>query len=387
MKKVQRLVSPIYIIGIIPSGMKRGKKRYNLILYESVRNLKELNNIVLYKGYKVYKENPTVWGFYNLDNLEYNVNVELKKKQSNSILKEYKQIVKNKRKRLLLTFECQCGQIFNETVDDFQGNKYCCCYKCLRKKINNSKIKSKEHIAYLEKCGYKVLNKNLTYLSSDWIEVEDKDGYLGFVKSCGVHSGKGMSKFDIRSNKKHYIENVNNYIKINNLQLECIGFDEGDIKNNKKVLKFRCQCGNIFITSLASFQNGKVRCENCAKSISRYEYQFKKFLEEENIKYIFQYSLNQCRDVLPLPFDFYLVDYNTIIEIDGEGHFRPTYFNRISQGEAIKTFEITKFHDKIKNDFCETNHIPLLRIPYTMFIDNQYKKFFLQFIETVTSFG
>lgn len=62
-----------------------------------------------------------------------------------------------------------------------------------------------------------------------------------------------------------------------------------------------------------------------------------------------------CRDVKPLPFDFYLPQYNLIIEFDGQQHFREVY-NR--------DFETTKKHDEIKNKYCEDNDIDLLRIPY-----------------------
>ena len=105
-------------------------------------------------------------------------------------------------------------------------------------------------------------------------------------------------------------------------------------------------------------------------------------MEEHNIKYIYQYSLNQCRDVLPLPFDFFLPEYKLLIEIDGEGHYRPCHFNQISDDKARETFIITKKHDKIKDDYCANNKIALLRIPYTMFDkENTYQEFFLKFIE------
>ena len=105
-------------------------------------------------------------------------------------------------------------------------------------------------------------------------------------------------------------------------------------------------------------------------------------MEEQKIQYIYQYSLNQCRDVLPLPFDFFLPEYKLLVEIDGEGHYRPCHFNQIGYDKARETFIITKKHDKIKDDYCANNNLTLLRIPYTMFDkDNTYQEFFLKFIE------
>ena len=103
-------------------------------------------------------------------------------------------------------------------------------------------------------------------------------------------------------------------------------------------------------------------------------------MESQNIEYIFQYSLNQCRDILPLPFDFYLPKYNCLIEIDGEGHYHPCNFNQISCEKSLKSFLITKKHDEIKNVFCKENNIPLLRISYIEMQNNNYKQLLLDFI-------
>lgn len=107
------------------------------------------------------------------------------------------------------------------------------------------------------------------------------------------------------------------------------------------------------------------------------------YLDDVGVDYIYQYSLNQCRDILPLPFDFFIKDYGVLIEIDGEGHYHPCNFNRIGVGKAQATFNATKRHDKIKDDFCQINNIPLLRIPYTFFDDNTYKQLFQNFIKGV----
>ena len=167
--------------------------------------------------------------------------------------------------------------------------------------------------------------------------------------------------------------------------VKCIGFSEK--KYTRQSLEFECSCGSKFVTSIASFQNGKVRCDECAKSISRYEQKFKDFLDEENIQYIYQYALNQCRDILPLPFDFYIIENKFLVEIDGEGHYRPCNFNQISHEKANETFQITQAHDEIKNLFCKENNIPLLRIPYYAFHNETYKKYFLDFRQRLANSG
>ena len=98
-------------------------------------------------------------------------------------------------------------------------------------------------------------------------------------------------------------------------------------------------------------------CPQC--NISHGEKSIKAFLENNNIIYVPQKRFDNCKDSKPLPFDFYLVDYNKCIEYDGLQHFKPIEF---FGGE--EPFNILQLHDKIKTEYCEQNNIPLLRIPY-----------------------
>jgi len=66
-----------------------------------------------------------------------------------------------------------------------------------------------------------------------------------------------------------------------------------------------------------------------------------------------------------LPFDFYLPDYNTCIEFDGEQHFNKFRFE-LDESRLIKT----KKRDIIKNNFCEKNNINLLRIKFNQNIES-----------------
>lgn len=94
-------------------------------------------------------------------------------------------------------------------------------------------------------------------------------------------------------------------------------------------------------------------------------------------KYFKGYTFEQCRDKAKLPFDFLVVknDKIGIIEFDGRQHFVPNCFwtleEAISRGykdineAAQREFELIRKHDLMKNEFCEKNKIPLLRIKYS----------------------
>ena len=342
------------------------------------------------KNYIIADGARSIWGIKNEENFAINIPLKLEEKSSKAKYIKHQVLVKKKVKKVLVTLQCSCGNYFNVDLNTVFGKGVLLCKDCLkdfRKKHKRAKSqrKNKEQIIQeILSYGYQILSlpENFTY--SKYVEVEDGEGYKGFIRPNRLKEGVKLSKFDVRINKKHYIENVNNLCSKNNFKATCIGFCDED-NWTRQGLKFICECGNEFVTSISSFQNGKTRCEHCASSISRYEYTFKNYLDKEGYSYIYQYSLNQCRDILPLPFDFYLTQYHAIIEIDGEGHFHPCHFNQIGYEDSIKTFEITKKHDGIKNKYCEEHNISLLRIPYTAIQDNTYPQFFQKFIRELTN--
>ena len=125
--------------------------------------------------------------------------------------------------------------------------------------------------------------------------------------------------------------------------------------------KFHCnQCGSDW-TDMAWYviQRG---CPVC--NATSMEFKISKILQQFKIDYIPQYSFDNCRDQRKLPFDFYLLNYNILIEYDGEQHYKPVNFGGISDEKAIENFKIIQYHDKIKTEYCVKNNIPLIRIPY-----------------------
>lgn len=143
------------------------------------------------------------------------------------------------------------------------------------------------------------------------------------------------------------IESINNNTWLN---------PEDYINNHTTNLKILCSCGNIFTTSFMCYEDGTNKCSRCSQKESRGEEQIRKFLELNKIDFVQEKRFDDCRDKIPLPFDFYLPLYNLIIEFDGKHHYEPTY------GEEHHMSTVK--HDKIKNQYCEDNNINLLRIPY-----------------------
>ena len=82
-------------------------------------------------------------------------------------------------------------------------------------------------------------------------------------------------------------------------------------------------------------------------------------LSENSIVYEREKTFDGCKTSLLLRFDFYIPSINTVIEYDGEQHFKAI---DIFGGE--EALERQKNNDKIKNDFCENSNIQILRISY-----------------------
>lgn len=107
---------------------------------------------------------------------------------------------------------------------------------------------------------------------------------------------------------------------------------------------------------------GCPRCKN-----SKGETRIARILDNLNIIHTRQYSFSDCvgDSGKPLKFDFWLPSHNTLIEYDGEQHFRPVRFHQqMSQEIADQMFDRTRQYDDRKNRFAASHSINLVRVPY-----------------------
>lgn len=322
--------------------------------------------------------------FFKLTNPFVKENMELYIKRMDSSVKvlNIERIIKGNKKRILLTLQCSCGDIYTKLWDDIYNkrkNRRIICNKCsLKIRGKNHRKDKQEFINKFNKEGYKILENIDNATRDKYIKVEDKNGYIGSISYNKILQNRKMAILDIRGNKENYILNLNHYCKLNGIKSKAVAFSDNQ-KWTRQGIQFVCECGNKFETSVASFQNGKIFCDVCSKRISRYEQIIKKFLHNNGISYIYQYYINSCRDILPLPFDFFIN--GKLLEVDGEGHYKPCNFNKCSDKDAILSFQSTQRHDKIKNDYCRKHKIPLLRVSYEDIKNNVYKQKIMQFIK------
>ncbi len=98
-------------------------------------------------------------------------------------------------------------------------------------------------------------------------------------------------------------------------------------------------------------------CPICKES--KGEKIIRNYLKNNNLFFIKQKRFTDCRDIRPLPFDFYLPNHNICIEYDGIQHFKP-----INRFGGIKGYEKIIKTDKIKTEYCLKNNIKLIRVKY-----------------------
>lgn len=146
-------------------------------------------------------------------------------------------------------------------------------------------------------------------------------------------------------------------------------------------IKYRCKIHNINLETTSKLlfmgHNGCPQCNH-----SKGENTISKYLNDLHINSISQYKFSDCTDINPLPFDFYLPDYNLCIEYDGIQHFEPVDFANKGNEWANKIFKNTQKHDEIKTKYCQQHKINLLRIKYTEDIKEKIDKYLLECVET-----
>lgn len=126
----------------------------------------------------------------------------------------------------------------------------------------------------------------------------------------------------------------------------------------------------------ASHHMQGVGCPDCNES--KGEKKVARILDKYNIKYERQKKFDKCKNIYHLPFDFYIEDYNLIIEYDGKQHFKAVKFFGGEEG-----YKKRQINDEIKNKFCSDNYINLLRIKYNEDVEQSIRCWFDYLIEDI----
>jgi hypothetical protein len=121
-----------------------------------------------------------------------------------------------------------------------------------------------------------------------------------------------------------------------------------------KEVKIICPEHGEFLQVAENHKKGH-GCRICSEPQG--EKRIRVILQNNNIKHSQQYEYNDCKYKRVLPFDFYLPEYNMLIEFHGRQHYEETNYFKTPLKEQRRK-------DRIKLKYCKNNNIPLLIIPH-----------------------
>lgn len=138
------------------------------------------------------------------------------------------------------------------------------------------------------------------------------------------------------------------------------------VGSDKKVWwKCKKNENHVWLASVDSRTRGTC-CPFC--NISRGEERIENFLQLHKIEYKREKRFKDCKNKRLLPFDFYLPEFNCLIEYNGEQHYKPIRFSANWDLEKAKEkLKIRKQHDRIKKAWAKKKGIRLIVIKYTDF--------------------
>lgn len=302
---------------------------------------------------------------------------------------EVKQYIEEKGQELLTSKEdyinasqtikirCNCGEVFLNTFSLYKYGKGIKCNQCNIKDISERNtipyVKIKEFVEIESESGCRLITSKDEYINTRLS--------IDFECNCGETFNTSFHEFKSGFKRQcnfcgNNLTRTTDFVKLfedtytaNNCTLISFQEENGHV-HSRSIVKLKCSCGEIFETQRYYFTNlGKNRCEKCSNAITKGEEEIRKFLRKNEFVFKWQYYINECRGKRkPLPFDFAILNTNGslayLVEYDGKQHFEPVNFGGCSDETALEEHKKLVENDSIKNTYCKTNNIPLIRIPY-----------------------
>lgn len=257
----------------------------------------------------------------------------------------------------------KCGKVFEITPNSFLNGRG--CRECGIKKQHdqqkltpeefNKRLPSYIHSITDYKSAYKVVMLTCDKCKSNF-KVIPHDFYRNMC--CKVCEGRPRIE-DTLTYKSRLFNMVGSEYSL--LSDFVSVHDHVKLKHNT--------CGNTYSVTPHNFNHGR-RCPFCKYSLG--EKLIKDILEDNNINYDSQKSFEDLKDINKLSYDYYLPEYHTLIEYQGEQHYHARdYFG--GQPKYLKQV----YHDNLKREYAKNNNYNLIEIPYTINTYDEIRKIIL----------
>lgn len=255
-----------------------------------------------------------------------------------------------------------CGTIFYPTPNNFKKGSR--CPECSRKAQYKEMRKTNEEFLNEFKSIFGDEYTPLTEYTTSAAKVQVRHN----SPNCEFHTFYASANNLLTKNSG--CPKCANNIKKDTIQFKDVVFDLvgseyevlGEYVNtHTKISMKHNTCGHEYLVTPKGFSIQGRRCPSCNES--KGEASIRKYLFKKGLKFLREYSFEDCKLKGRLRFDFAIVnasgDVRCLIEFDGEQHFKSKSFFGGDSG-----FEDCKKRDRIKDSYCKTNNIPLIRIPY-----------------------
>lgn len=249
-------------------------------------------------------------------------------------------------------------------------NQKCGCPKCGFEKTSFKQSSDKDQFTKkaLEIHGDKYDYSKFVYLNSrtKGIIVCKKHGDF-FQQPYSHLTGSGCSKchfekmsLDRKSNSEEFQK------KARGVYGDRYGYDKAVYLGYHDPIEIYCKVHKKYFWKKVVDHLGGSGCPYCSES--KGERLVSKFLDENNIKYVRQYTVG---DNNRFRYDFYLPDHNVLIEYNGVQHYHYTdYFHKDNEG-----FMNQLVRDTYKREIAKAWKIKLITLKYTLDTQDKVNSF------------
>lgn len=279
---------------------------------------------------------------------------------------------------------------FEMIVKDFLGGQRCPKCAAVKRVISNTKnnVEKKEYVNKINN-----IDKYITRINSvkgyEYVGVHD-DNYHGVhtkmdIKhlDCNTIFSKRISDFIYNeqlcpncTGKGGRKKDINETLK----RIDDAGFELDETLPehlySSKSYRMKCKaCGEVQQRSLNTIINLNGKCKCASRRVSNGENIVMDVLNDLNIKYVTNKTFDNLVYDSNLRCDFYLDDYNSVIEYDGIQHFIER--DNIYYHDDLSTIQS---RDRSKNKFCADNGITIIRISYKERTKSSIKRIISEFL-------